>query len=219
MGLQPVWPHHPDLLRGLDLTRLQVQLRLSDLKQALAVREKKPLPADPPLLRASVLVPLIPSEGGLGMLFTRRTDSVLLHRGQISFPGGQQEPGDQNLLETALRESFEEIGLLPSQVEVLGELDDVYTAVSGYVISPFVGVLPRDLTGLRPAPDEVASLLVADLDQLRDPRVHRQENREFDGGTVTIHYYELGPDVVWGATGRIVHQFLEIFEVSSRSRS
>src|SRR5436305_15104621 len=75
----------------------------------------------------------------LEMLFTRRTDTVLTHKGQISFPGGQREDSDVETVETALRESYEEIGLEPSRVTALGELDDVFTAVSSLVITPVVG--------------------------------------------------------------------------------
>jgi 8-oxo-dGTP pyrophosphatase MutT (NUDIX family) len=217
--LHSLRPHHSHFVRGLDLSAVQIESRLNELKQILALRPKNALPADPPLLRAGVLVPLIPGDSQLRMLFTRRTESVLLHRGQISFPGGQKEPSDENLLETALRESYEEIGLPPSHVEVLGQLDDVFTAVSGYVITPFVGVIPSDLSLLRPAPEEVAGLVLADLARLSDPAVYREERRQFDGKQVIIHYYEVGQDIVWGATGRIVHQFLEVWAVSSRSRS
>ena len=86
-------------------------------------------------MRAGVLVPLIPSTNGVEILLTRRTDTVLTHKGQISFPGGQREETDVETIETALRESYEEIGLEPSRVMVLGELDDVFTAISRFVIS------------------------------------------------------------------------------------
>ncbi len=116
---------------------------LEPLRRNLDQRVQKPLEAVPPLLRAGVLIPLVPTTRGLDVLLTRRTDTVLTHKGQISFPGGQIEESDQAMVQTALRETYEEIGLEPSRVEVIGELDDVLTAVSGFVVTPFVGVVSR----------------------------------------------------------------------------
>ena len=100
-----------------------VTSRLRHLHQLLQQRVRRGIDVAPPLLRAGVLIPLIRRGNGVELLFTRRTDTVLTHKGQISFPGGQQEERDVETVETALRESYEEIGLEPSRVTVLGELD------------------------------------------------------------------------------------------------
>jgi 8-oxo-dGTP pyrophosphatase MutT (NUDIX family) len=186
--------------------------RLKRLQHLLRERVRRDIDAGPPLVRAGVLIPLLWRGHGLEMLLTRRTDTVLTHKGQISFPGGQREDGDAETIETALRESYEEIGLEPSRVTVLGQLDDVFTAVSSFVITPVVGLVEGDIDDLRPAPDEVRSLLVVPVDRLLDSRVHTTETRSVGDQQYRIHYYTVGDDIIWGATGRIVYQFLKAWE-------
>jgi 8-oxo-dGTP pyrophosphatase MutT (NUDIX family) len=183
---------------------------VEQLRERISSRVREQVEARPPLHRAGVLVPLFHLEDGLSLLFTRRTDTVLTHKGQISFPGGAEEPGDHGLVETALRESYEEIGLEPGRVELFGQLDDVFTAVSGFVVSPVVGLVSGDARNLRPAPTEVRSLLVVPVATLRDPSVHREEIRTWEGMGYTIHYYTVGDDVIWGLTGRILYQLLSL---------
>lgn len=186
--------------------------QLDRLQLLLRGRVRRDIDVAPPLMRAGVLIPMLLRGNGLELLFTRRTDTVLTHKGQISFPGGQQEETDGEVVETALRESYEEIGLEPSRVTVLGELDDVFTSVSGFVITPVVGLVAGPVDNLRPAPDEVRSLLIVPLATLLDPDVHRAESRRFEGQEYRIHFYTVGDDVIWGATGRIVYQFLKAWE-------
>jgi 8-oxo-dGTP pyrophosphatase MutT (NUDIX family) len=188
--------------------------RLERLQQVLRERVRRDIDASPPLVRAGVLIPLVWRGHGLEMLLTRRTDTVLTHKGQISFPGGQREDADGETIETALRESYEEIGLEPSRVTVLGELDDVFTAVSSFVITPVVGFVEGDVDDLRLAPDEVRSLLIVPVDRLLDARVHTTETRSVGEQQYRIHYYTIGDDVIWGATGRIVYQFLKAWEAA-----
>jgi 8-oxo-dGTP pyrophosphatase MutT (NUDIX family) len=197
---------------GRSALQADTRVRLERLQQILQHRVRRGIDTSPPLLQAGVLIPLLVRGNGLEMLFTRRTDTVLTHKGQISFPGGQREDGDAETVETALRESFEEIGLEPSRVKILGELDDVFTAVSSFVITPVVGMVEGGIEDLRPAPDEVKSLLVVPLATLLDPRIHTTETRLFEGQQFRIHYYTIADDVIWGATGRIVYQFLKAWE-------
>lgn len=178
-------------------------------------RVRRTIDTAPPLVQAGVLIPLVMRGKTIELLFTRRTHTVLTHKGQISFPGGQREDADVGLVETALRESYEEIGLEPSRVTVLGELDDVFTAVSSFVITPVVGFVDGGLDNLRPAPDEVKSLLVVSVDRLLDSSVHSSETRSVGEQQYRIHYYTVGDDVIWGATGRIVYQFLKAWEEAS----
>src|SRR5271157_2069139 len=107
------------------------------LKEALANRQKIRLD-DPKRRPSAVLVPIYYQAGQHSILFTRRTELVHHHKGEISFPGGGYHADDGTLLNTALRESFEEIGLAPEDVEILGDLDDTLTRGSPYIISPFV---------------------------------------------------------------------------------
>ena len=203
----------------MDVTRLpatradaDIGRRLERLQQHLHDRVRRAIEVAPPLMRAGVLIPLLIGNDGPALLFTRRTDTVLTHKGQISFPGGQREDVDVETIETALRESYEEIGLDTARVTVLGELDDVFTSVSGFVITPVVGVIDGGTDKLRPAPDEVKSLLVVPLSTLEDPGVHTTEIRTVEDQRYRIHYYRVGGDIIWGATGRIVYQFLKAWQ-------
>jgi 8-oxo-dGTP pyrophosphatase MutT (NUDIX family) len=195
----------------MDLTTA-ASTRIDRLRHVLAERVRRSIDTVPPLVRAGVLIPLVMRGTGIEMLFTRRTDTVLTHKGQISFPGGQREDADVETVETALRESYEEIGLEPSRVTVLGELDDVFTAVSSFVITPVVGLVEGGIDDLVLAPDEVKSLLMVPVTKLLDPQVHTTEIRSVGEEQYRIHYYTVGDDIIWGATGRIVYQFLKTWE-------
>jgi 8-oxo-dGTP pyrophosphatase MutT (NUDIX family) len=192
----------------VDLSPARSTDEVERLRRTLNARPVERLEADPPLVRAGVLVPIFTPQERPHLLFTRRTETVLTHKGQISFPGGQQENGDGTILETALREAFEEIGLEPARVEPVGPLDDVFSAVSSFVVSPYVGLVSGTAEDLRPAPTEVKSILLIPIDTLLDPAVHRAETRTWQGSEHVIHYYTVGPDVIWGLTGWILHQFL-----------
>jgi 8-oxo-dGTP pyrophosphatase MutT (NUDIX family) len=155
---------------------------------------------------AGVMVPVI--EGSEPqLLFTRRTDLVRHHKGEISFPGGVRHGGDPDLLSTALRETEEELGIAPEAFEVLGALPPVPTIVSGYVIVPFVGVL-RESPALRPSPVEIDEVLELPVSAL-DAAEHEVQATDGDGATRGWFAYDVDGHVVWGATGRIVHSFLE----------
>ncbi len=195
----------------MDLTTA-ARTRVERLHQVLERRVRRSIDTAPPLIRAGVLIPLVRRGNEIELLFTRRTDTVLTHKGQISFPGGQREDSDVETVETALRESYEEIGLEPSRVTVLGELDDVFTAVSSFVITPVIGLVEGGIDNLRLAPDEVKSLLLVPVTQLLDSDIHTTETRSVGEQQYRIHYYTIGDDIIWGATGRIVYQFLKAWE-------
>ncbi|MCL4799535.1 MAG: CoA pyrophosphatase [Burkholderiales bacterium] len=146
---------------------------------------------------ASVLVPVVDRDAELSVLFTRRTAHLHDHAGQISFPGGRAEP-DESALDTALRETAEEIGLDPGRVEVLGTLSD-YVTVTGYRVTPVVGLVspPFDL---QPDAFEVAEIFEVPLAFLLDPANH-QRNRVVAQG-LERQYYAMpyGPYYIWGAT-------------------
>lgn len=155
-----------------------------------------------------MLVPLLRSHGDLHILFTERPKHLKHHAGQISFPGGGREPKDVNPLFTALREAEEELGIPPSKVEVLGSLDELPT-VTDFRILPFVGVLPEGMV-LTPSPDEVAELIQVPLAHLAHPGNLRVEQQEWRGVLHDIHYFDYREHVIWGATGRILHNLLEV---------
>lgn len=162
--------------------------------------------------RSAVLILLYPRAGEDYIVFMRRTDTVAHHKGQISFPGGGQEAGDADLIATALREANEELGIDPERVEVLDVMPDFYARVSNFIITPVIGRLKPggDEDGLvfRPNPDEVAEVIEVPVSALRDPSIYRTETRNRDGITYNLHFYNYGPYEIWGATGRIIHEFL-----------
>lgn len=171
-------------------------------------RPRKVAPTGLALRRAAVLLPLVSTGAGPALILTRRTDNVEHHKGQISFPGGALDDGEDPVA-GALRETYEEIGVPPSDVSVLGGLDDEEAAVSGFMVSPFVAALPYPAR-LRVSADEVNAVLVVSLRVLLDPHNVRTElYRRPRGDSVVMYYYQAGPDVIWGATGRIVARFLE----------
>ena len=149
-------------------------------------------------LRASaVLVPLFCSQGRYYILFTERSDEVLFHKGQVCFPGGTQEAFDSDLLQTALREAKEEIGLEAEDIEILGELDDMLTFVTNYVISPFVGLITHPHP-LKTDGREVKGAFSVPLSFLMDEANFKQDSDS----------YEYEGHVIWGATARILRQLI-----------
>ncbi|MCA1829147.1 MAG: CoA pyrophosphatase [Myxococcales bacterium] len=165
---------------------------------------------------AAVLVPLLPRPDGLHVLFTERSRELRSHAGQVSFPGGSVDSADGSPREAALREALEEVGLRPEHVEVIGQLDDCPTFVTGYVISPFVGVVdPLAFTAAgrypwTPSPAEIAALHELPLRGFLDPANLRIEQRDREGVPYTLYWYTVQGTVVWGATARILYQVIEL---------
>ena len=147
---------------------------------------------------AAVLVPVVRRDAGLTILFTQRTDHLYDHAGQISFPGGRTEAHDQSPAATALRETFEEIGLPPSHVEVLGLLPE-YTTVTGYHVTPVVGLVSSPPI-LRLDAFEVAEAFEVPLKFFLDPGNHQRNTLQYQGRT--RHYYAMPFEqrYIWGAT-------------------
>lgn len=162
----------------------------------------------PGLRRAAVLVPLFLAEGRLYVLLTKRTETVEHHKGQVSLPGGSSNAGDTDAVATALRETEEELGIPPHKVRVLGTLDDVPTFVSGFVVTPVVGVIPHPLD-LRISADEISEILIIPLDTFLDPAKMRMEERIRDAERVQVYFYRHEGHEVWGATARILKGFVD----------
>ena len=157
---------------------------------------------------AGVLILLYPRDGALHFPLTRRKDDLELHKGQISLPGGAQEPGE-SLLDTALRETREEIGVTVDPSAVLGRLSAVYIPPSGFLITPYVAAL-ADRPDFQPTPDEVAELIEAPLSILLDPSIVRREVWTLHGMDVEIPFFQIGPHKVWGATAMVLSEFATI---------
>src|SRR4051812_18559897 len=156
--------------------------------------------------KAAVLLPVVErglsSKEGPTLLFTRRTDTLARHSGQVSFPGGRSEPDDISPVETALRETFEETGIAPSFVTMTGYLDRYLTG-TGFDIQPVVGVL-ADGFALAPDPREVAAIFEVPLAFLCDPANRRRESRAFGGVTRSFYAFTYQEHEIWGATAAII---------------
>jgi 8-oxo-dGTP pyrophosphatase MutT (NUDIX family) len=154
---------------------------------------------------SAVLVPLFEDGAGeVHAVFTRRRDDLRRHAGEISFPGGRRDEGEA-LLETALREAQEEIGLSPDAVDVAGALTPTPTLVTSYAIYPFVGVIEPGREWVL-APSEVAEILELPLRALRAGQGERRLVRR--GVPFRTTTYDVGPHLIWGATARIVADLL-----------
>ena len=151
---------------------------------------------------SAVLIPLIEREHGLSVLLTQRAAHLPNHAGQVAFPGGKVDPGDENTFATALRESDEEVGLHPRHVKVLGEIT-TYITVTGFVITPVVGLVSNEAT-FTPAPGEVADIFEVPLEFLFDRENHVRQMDVYGG--VERHYFAIPYENrrIWGATAAII---------------
>ena len=156
------------------------------------------------LKASAVLIPLFYNQGQYHVLFTERSEEVDFHKGQVCFPGGTREPSDSSLLQTALRETEEEIGLRAKDVEILGEFDDNVTLTSNYVISPFVALIPHPYP-LKADGREIREIFSVPLLFLMDEANFKQESYE----------YEYEGHIIWGATARILRQFIHLLKSGS----
>ena len=158
---------------------------------------------------AGVLIPIFVDNGEIKILFTKRTRKVEHHKGQISFPGGAMDKEDLSEEQTALREAEEEIGLLRQDVELLGRIDDTLTLASGFIVHPFVGVIPHPYK-FTINEIEVERILTVPLGAFHVKNPKRLV--EFDGKVYLDEAYEYNGDLIWGATVRMMKNFMEIID-------
>ena len=179
------------------------------VKQALSGRVNYTI-TDPNLMPAAVMLLLYPKDGEYCVLLNKRSEVVEHHKGEISFPGGARDPEDQDFLETALRETEEEMGISRADVTVLGQLDDVVTR-SNFGVRVFIGTIPYPYA-FTPSAIEIAEVLEVPIPALLDPANLRHETRLVDGLATTVRSYAYHEHLVFGATAKILQQFLETVE-------
>lgn len=208
---------------------------LEALESRLAAALSRPLPGwpaqermspqwlDPPPFRrpqppfpesgspAGGLLLLYPRNGAVHLVLTVRSRELPTHRGQVSLPGGMQEPGEE-LVETALREAREEVGVKEGSVRIAGALSPIFIPPSEFILHPFVGVHPAPF---RPVlSEEVARVIEIPLDRVADPAVVEREERVIRDRRVEIPFFHLDGEKVWGATAMILSEFLDVFRKS-----
>jgi 8-oxo-dGTP pyrophosphatase MutT (NUDIX family) len=164
--------------------------------------------------RAAVLMPILPHGKDFCFLLTQRTHKVETHKGQISFPGGIQEDSDSNLLQTALRETWEEIGLRSEGIQILGEFDE-YLSITGLIVTPFAAWIEGPFC-LTPNPDEVDEILRVPFEIFQD-RCTRVETRVRLGIERKVYFYEFQGKEVWGLTAQIIRDLMQLLDSSRES--
>ena len=159
--------------------------------------------------RSAVLIPIYCSaQDELHVILTRRSAMMKHHTHEVSFPGGNQEPEDQDLWATAIREAHEEIGLNPELPRFVGTLDSFVTVGSNSLVTPFVGILDT-VPALEANPIEVEEIIDVPLAELLNPDIYREEIWQWqDGKSRPVFFFELIGDTVWGATASMLRQFL-----------
>jgi 8-oxo-dGTP pyrophosphatase MutT (NUDIX family) len=168
----------------------------------------------PAARRAAVLTLLYHDQGSDRVLLTKRTDTVEHHKGQICFPGGGVHDADADLTVTALRETWEEVGIRPEHVEVIGRLDDIVT-VSNFLVTPFVGVLHHTPYEYVPSAHEVAEVLEPPIADLLDDATLVLEQREYEGVTRMAPAYIWNGHRIWGATARMLQELLDLLRTDA----
>jgi 8-oxo-dGTP pyrophosphatase MutT (NUDIX family) len=204
-----------DLIQGIkeiltkrEIKRVSVELARMAQPPKVALWPKVALESGPSLVRAGVLLPLFCKDGSYHILFTRRTDKVKRHKGEISFPGGIYDTPDGDLSATALREAHEEVGIKPQDVQLLGALDEVMT-LTDFIVSPFVGLIPFPYVFV-PSVEEIEEIIILPLSGFLKEGVLSEEDWTYQEKTAKVYTYHCGGHVIWGATAKILRQFLDL---------
>ncbi|MBD47596.1 MAG: coenzyme A pyrophosphatase [Dehalococcoidia bacterium] len=162
---------------------------------------------------ASVLVIIYQKDGGYCIQLQKRSKLVQNHKGEISFPGGTPENHDSTSLATALRETYEEVGILSKDISILGQMDDVLTQ-TGYLLKVFVGTITYPYKFL-PSKSEVEEILEVPIGELENPLNWREEVRLIGQDLIKSYSYAYKSHLIYGATAKIITQFLQLIEQTS----
>jgi 8-oxo-dGTP pyrophosphatase MutT (NUDIX family) len=195
-----------EIAKGLPGTEVQWALASSD-------RMIKGFPRFPreDSKSAAVMILLYPKDDLIHTAFIQRPEYDGVHGGQISFPGGKKEVSDPDLIHTAIRETSEEIGIIPSEINVINTLTPLYIPVSNIVVTPVVCWMDKQPLFKRQE-DEVVFIIEADIRTLMNPSTIKIKPFEIRGEMIDIKYFDYKDNVIWGATAMILHELFTIFK-------
>ena len=162
-------------------------------------------------IRAAVLIPFFDHDGCEYLVFTKRTDLVATHRGEICFPGGMMEDADPDLRTTSLREMEEELSVSPQQIEILGSLDELRTVSSNFLVVPYVGYMKERVQFIRNQ-QEVSEVLEIPFEHFLNPEIFHEESRIVEGRSLAVYFYRWESHMIWGVTGRILKSLLDLLK-------
>jgi len=185
---------------------MNYQNAIQQIKKTLTRRHPHQLKV-PGFLPAAVILPFFNKNDEAHLLFTLRTDKVLHHKGQVSFPGGAWEKQDKTLTETALRETEEEVGIPRNLLNIVGQLDD-FPTISDFLVTPFVATMPYPYPH-NISTDEVAELLEVPLDLFLTDEFFEMKEKRYGNKSYPVYYYHWERAVIWGVTGYIINRFIE----------
>jgi 8-oxo-dGTP pyrophosphatase MutT (NUDIX family) len=207
-GGPPPWATLTDDERAVTVDQIRKAVEAAPPGRPLA-------PTVPTAQAAAVLVPVFEEDGMARLLLTRRSTNLPSHQGQVAFPGGKVHDGESSEA-GALREADEEVGIPPSDVDVVGPLEELSTVASQFVLAPFVGILPARPT-LVPNPAEVARAFDVSIAELMGDDVYHEERWDLPGmGNRPMHFFDVADETVWGATARILYDLLAMVTGSLR---
>ena len=207
-----------DFLSVLDLLELGMKLPLPGKEAQLSM---SPNPVDmrrfdtkPPenYKRGAVLILLYPCENKAFFPLIKRPEYLGVHSGQIAFPGGKMEEEDKDEIETALREAWEEVGIIPGEVKLVGQMSKLFIPTSNFLVTPVLGYTEA-IPDFVPEEREVAKIIPTAVSTLYEPNFRKQKVLEFsDNFRLDTPYFEVEKEMVWGATAMILSEFLQILE-------
>lgn len=207
LGESPFWLQEHSDVHIPDITDIAQRIAQRDVSTKVTTQEFSQEWIATARLSA-VLVPIVHTEHGPSVILTKRADHLKNHKGEISFPGGRVEEAE-TVHAAAIRETEEEIGLLPHNLNIVGELDALTTFVSNSVIVPTVAIV-HTLNELVPNAGEVSRIMIVPLAELMRSDTYRNEWWPTPRGDLNIHFFELHDETIWGATARILRQLIDV---------
>ena len=184
----------------------------------MAPEGKRPINPKTNKKSASVMLLLFPENDEARLVFIKRSDYDGIHSGQVSFPGGRVEIYDEDLMETALRETYEEIGIAATEIDVIGNLTPLHIPVSNFIVYPFVGYMNYK-PEFRPNPNEVKFMITSEISLFLEPSTIIKEKWDLFGELIKVPFFNIENEKIWGATAMILSEFIEVILKSGLHQS